>query len=254
MKTSEQSLIEHLIDLRKRLLICVIAFLIAFAIAYPFVNEIFRFLIQPLANVMQEESETRRLIYTHLTEAFLTQIKLCLFVATLISFPVIASQIWIFIAPGLFKHEKRVFLPFLIISPLLFFCGAAFAYYVIVPNAWAFFISFETPAAITALPIQLEAKIEDYISLMIQFVLAFGLSFQLPLALVLMGRVGILTHHSLCHFRKYAFILILIVSAFLTPPDVLSMIGLAIPLYFLYEGSVFLVGLFERRKNKIRKG
>lgn len=250
MTSSEQSLIEHLIDLRKRLLVCIAAFFMAFALTYPFVNDIFRFLIQPLANIFHE-GETRRLIYTHLTEAFLIQIKLSLFVATLISFPIIAAQIWIFVAPGLFKHEKRVFLPFLITSPLLFFSGAAFAYYIIVPNAWAFFISFETPAAVTALPIQLEAKIEDYISLMMQFVLAFGLSFQLPLALVLMGRVGILTSDSLRHFRKYAFILILIAAAFLTPPDVLSMIGLAVPLYLLYEGSIFLVGMFEKRHPKI---
>ena len=243
----QQPLITHLIELRKRLIYCLIGFFIAFGISYYFAGDIFAILVHPLAKIFGPESG-RRLIYTGLTEAFMTYIKVAMFSAAFISFPLIAIQIWKFVAPGLYTNEKRTFFPFLFATPVLFITGAAFAYFFIIPNAWKFFVSFETPAFEGGLPIQLEARVNEYLSITIQLLLAFGCSFLLPIALVLLARVGLISVSSLKNKRKYAFLIILIVSAFITPPDVISMVGLAIPLYLLYEISIF----FATRLNKIK--
>jgi sec-independent protein translocase protein TatC len=233
----ETDLISHLIELRQRLIYCVLFFFLAFGVCYFYSEPIFQYLVAPLAAVLQDHPG-HRLIYTGLTEAFVTYIKVAFFAATFLSFPIIAMQIWKFLAPGLYKNEKKVFLSFLLSTPVLFIIGAGFAYYFILPNAWSFFLSFETPGGPGQLPIQLEARVHEYLSLVMQLVLAFGISFQLPIVLILLARIGILKEDTLKKNRKYAFLFIMIASAFLTPPDVLSMLGLALPLYILYEISL----------------
>lgn len=241
-------LVEHLIELRRRLLYSVLAFVAAFIVSYLVAEDIFQFLVHPLATIF-DGSEGRRLIYTGLTEAFITYIKVALFSATCISFPIVAGQIWMFVAPGLFEREKKFFLPFLFAIPVLFLLGTGFAYYFIIPNAWKFFLSFEMPGGPSMLPIQLEARLQEYLSLIMQLLLAFGISFQLPLALILMSRAGMVNPENLRKHRKYALLIIMIVSAILTPPDVLSMLGLALPLYFLYEISIFLANRLKVKNN-----
>lgn len=243
------TMVDHLIELRKRVLISVIAFMICVGISYPFSQTIFDFLLRPLAQVWQA-GEPHRLIYTHLAEAFLVYLKVSLFMGFFISFPIIAAQIWIFIAPGLYKHEKRSLLPFFIAAPILFVIGAIFVYFLVIPNAWTFFVGFESVGSLTGIPIQLEAKIKDYLSLTMQLIIAFGLCFQLPIALLVLAKGGLVSSKTLRTKRKYSFVGILIVSAFLTPPDVLSMIALATPMYGLYELSILLVKLTERKKEQ----
>lgn len=238
-------LIDHLIELRRRLLWVVFSFFIAFLGCYQFSHEIFAFLIKPLAAAFEGQVD-RRLIYTGLTEAFMTYLKVSLFAASLVTFPLFAIQLWLFIAPGLYPLEKRVFLPFLMATPLLFLSGAAFAYYLIIPPAWRFFLHFETPRLEGALPIQLEARISEYLAIVMQLILAFGISFLLPIALILLGRVGLIKARMLVKSRRYAFLLILIVAAIMTPPDILSMLGLALPLYLLYEIAILIVRFSEK--------
>ena len=244
---ARQSLIEHLLELRKRLLWVTVAFLGAFALCYTFAQEIFALLIQPLLAAMEGTAD-RRLIYTGMAEAFVTYIKVALFGAAFLSFPVLASQVWMFVSPGLYQKERRFFLPFLVATPFLFFIGAAFAYFLIMPAAWSFFLGFETTPLQTGLPIQLEARISEYLSLSMQLILAFGVCFELPVLLVLLGRVGIVSSAALREKRRFAFLGILIISAILTPPDVLSMLGLACPLYALFEISIPLVKWVESKR------
>lgn len=245
--SSAAPLIDHLIELRRRLLWTVCGFIIAFLGCYQFSHEIFAFLVKPLATALEGQGD-RRLIYTGLAEAFMTYLKVSLFTASLITFPLFAVQIWLFIAPGLYPLEKRAFLPFLMATPVLFLSGAAFAYYLIIPPAWKFFLHFETQQINGVLPIQLEARISEYLAIVMQLVLAFGISFLLPLLLVLLGRIGIIKSHMLTKSRRYAFLLILILAAIMTPPDILSMLGLALPLYLLYEVAIFVVYLSEKRE------
>jgi sec-independent protein translocase protein TatC len=238
--------IDHLLELRQRLIYMLAVFFIAFIVSYHFSDEIFALLVKPLASVF-EGKIGRRLIYTGLAEAFVTYLKVALFTATFVTLPLLAIQIWLFISPGLFPVEKKVLLPFLMLTPLFFATGAAFAYYVIIPPAWKFFLAFEDTKASNVLPIQLEARVSEYLSIIMQLILAFGTSFLLPVLLTLLGRIGVITSRNLANKRKYAFLLILILAAVITPPDVLSMIGLAFPLYFLYETSIFCVYFFEKR-------
>lgn len=243
---NEQPLISHLIELRRRLIYTLVTFFAAFAVTYCFSEHIFKFLVQPLADVLPSTT-SRRLIYTGLAEAFITYVKVALFAAVFISCPIILTQIWLFIAPGLYEREKKSFLPFLVATPFMFVTGSAFAYYIIIPNAWKFFLTFETNHMIQDLPIQLEARMGEYLAITMQLLLAFGCCFELPVILILLARLKIIQVTTLSSKRKYAFLLILILSALLTPPDVLSMIGLAIPLYGLYEVTILLVKLMNKR-------
>ncbi len=242
---TSHSLLAHLIDFRRRLIWSMLAVVAGFVVSYLFAPEIYAFLVHPLASAM--EGEQRRLIYTGLTEAFVTYIKLALWAGCFLAFPVIAAQVWMFVAPGLYKHERRAFLPFLIATPVLFLMGAAMAYYLVFPLAWKFFLSFEVPAMAGSMPIQLEARVSEYLSLAMTIVFAFGLAFELPVILVLLARIGVLSAAQLSQFRRYAIVLIFVAAAILTPPDVISQICLAVPLMVLYEASIIGAKWVEKK-------
>jgi len=244
-------LIEHLLELRTRLLWSLGAFIIAFALCYYFSSQIYGFLARPLADILQQQSGgERRMIFTALYEAFFTYLKVAFFGATFLSFPMWATQLWLFIAPGLYRSEKRALLPFLLASPVLFVMGAALAYYFIFPLAWKFFISFETPPGGGALPVQLEAKVSEYLSLVMHMILAFGAAFQLPVALTLMAKVGIVSVDALKRGRRYAIVGMFAISAVITPPDIISQIGLAVPLIALYEISILAAGWVTPKRDE----
>ena len=208
-----QPLMLHLLDLRQRLIRCLIAIGLGFCLCYYFAQDIYSWLVLPLANAM--EGDQRRLIYTGLAEAFVTYIKLALWSACLLACPVVLVQIWRFVAPGLFKHERRAVMPLLVATPLLFILGASMAYFVVMPLAWKFFLHFETTAAVTRLPIQLEPRVSEYLSIAMTLIFAFGIAFELPVLLVLLVRVGVLSVEQLVSFRRFAIVLIFIVAAVL---------------------------------------
>ena len=238
-------LLDHLIELRTRLLWSMGAFLLCFFICYHFSTAIYSFLAQPLANILITRGGNRRLIYTALYEAFFTYLKVGFFGAAFLSFPVVATQIYMFVAPGLYRSEKRAFLPFLLATPVLFVAGAALAYYFVFPAAWTFFLSFETADGAGGLPVQLEAKVSEYLGLVMRLIFAFGLAFQLPVLLTLLAKVGIITSRGLKKYRRYAYVGMFVIAAIITPPDVITQTGLAVPLILLYEISIFTAGLVE---------
>ncbi len=238
-------LLDHLIELRTRLIWSMAAFMLAFFVSYYFSKNIYIFLAQPLSDIYHAMGVQRRMIYTALTEAFFTYLKVAMFGAAFISFPVVATQIWLFIAPGLYRSEKRAFAPFLIASPVLFVMGAALAYYFIFPVAWKFFISFETVGNDGSMPIQLEAKVGEYLDLVMKLIFAFGIAFQLPVALSLMAKVGIISSKGLKKYRRYAYVGMFIIAAVLAPPDVITQSGLALPLIALYELSIVAATFVE---------
>ena len=240
-------LLDHLIELRRRLLYCAVGLLVLFFICYGFSEQIYGFLVRPLADILEGQGGERRMIYTALYEAFFTYIKVAFFAALFLGFPLIATQIWMFVAPGLYKHEKGAFLPFLIATPILFFMGGALVYYLIFPLAWKFFLSFEVAGGAGALPIQLEAKVDEYLSLVMRLIFAFGLCFELPVLMTLLARVGLVTSQGMKEKRKYAIVLAFVAAAVLTPPDVISQIGLAVPTILLYEISILCVRMMEKK-------
>ncbi len=241
-------LLDHLIELRRRLLWSGVAFAVCFAFCYHFSTEIYSFLAQPLADILvQKTGQNRRLIFTQLYEAFFTYLKVAFFGAAFISFPVVASQLYMFVAPGLYRSEKRAMLPFLIATPFLFVLGGALAYYFVFPAAWRFFLSFESPDGGGGLPVQLEAKVSEYLSLVMKLIFAFGIAFQLPVLLTLLAKVGIVSSAALKKYRRYAYVGMFIVAAIITPPDVITQTGLAIPLILLYEVSIFTASMVETK-------
>ena len=245
-KFEEMTLIGHLTELRKRLMWSFFYILIIFVICFYFADELFAFLANPLVKLLDTE-KGQGFIYTALQEAFFTELKIAFFFALFFAFPLIAIQIWKFIAPGLYKHEKYAFLPFLIATPILFFLGGAMVYYLIAPLAWNFFLSYQNMSD-SGVPIRLEAKMGEYLSLMMRFIFAFGLAFQLPVVLGLMAKVGIVTYTSLKKFRKYAIVIAFLSAAFLTPPDPFSQISLALPIIILYEISIYIAKIIQKNK------
>ena len=251
IEASKAPLISHLIELRDRLKWAVLFFFLAFCFCYYFANVIYDFLVDPLYKIyLKNGVENPRMIYTALTEAFFTYLKVSFYGALFISFPILAMQIYKFVAPGLYKNEKKAFLPFLIATPILFGLGAALVYYFIFPLAWNFFLGFQTSTAEAGMAIELEAKVNEYLSLVLKLMFAFGLAFQIPVALTLLARAGLVTSSQLKKKRKYAIVIAFVVAAILTPPDLISQIGLGIPIIILFEISIYLAVIFENRKTK----
>jgi sec-independent protein translocase protein TatC len=244
---NEGGFVSHLIELRKRLIHSFIFLFILFVVCYFFSEYIYGFLVDPYAQAVKDDGSQRRLIFTALQETFLTYLKVSFFAAFFVTSPFILIQIWKFIAPGLYKHEKIAIIPYLVMTPILFLLGGMLVYYLIMPLAIKFFLSFESSGIITNLPIQLEAKVNEYLSLIMKLIFAFGLSFQLPVVLSLLARVGIIDSHFLKERRKYVVVIIFTAAAILTPPDPVTQIGLAIPLLILYELSIFSVSIIETK-------
>ena len=239
----EMPLLDHLAELRRRLMWSAGTFFVAFIICYHFAPRIYDFLAAPLAHALEARGEKPQLIYTALYEAFFTYVKVAVFAAAFISFPVVAAQLWLFVAPGLYKREKRAMLPFLIVTPVLFFMGGALAYYVFFPVAWRFFLSFQEAGG--DVQISLMAKVSDYLNVVMKLIFAFGLSFELPVLLTLLGRVGIVSSASLKKYRRYAYVGCFILAAIMAPPDVPSQCLMAGLLVFLFEISLFAVKMVE---------
>jgi sec-independent protein translocase protein TatC len=239
-------LLDHLVELRRRLMWAIGAFIVCFLGSYYFANSIYFFLAEPLATVLREQgTPDPRLIYTQLYEAFFTRIKVAFFAGAFISFPVMANQIWLFIAPGLYRSEKRAFLPFLAATPVLFLLGAALAYYFVFPFAWRFFASFQSDTGGGGVPIELLPRVSEYLDLVMKLIFAFGLTFELPVLLTLLAKVGIVSSKGLKKFRRYAYVGMFVIAAILAPPDVITQTGLALPLIALYEISIVAAKLVE---------
>lgn len=257
IEDSAQPLIEHLTELRNRVLISIAVFAACFVIGYVIWQPVFNILSHPMCQVMAERGEECRLVLVKMQEGFFVAIRIALWAGFVLAFPIIAYQMWRFVAPGLYRSEKAAFLPFLIASPVMFFLGATFAYLIMLPFAFKFFLGFadvfaeqaaQGGSVLGAVPtgVVYQGSIEAYLSLTMTFVLAFGLCFQLPVLLTLMGRAGLISSAGLKYTRRYAVVGILTVSAIVTPPDVMSQIIVFAVVYPLYEISILLIQRFER--------
>lgn len=243
-------LLEHLVELRRRLIWSFGALLAAFAVCFYFADRIFSFLAQPLVRAFPPGEG--RLIYTKLYEAFFVEVRVAFFAAFFVAFPIIANQVWAFVAPGLYAKEKRAFLPFLVATPILFTLGGALAYYAVMPTAFHFFLQYQ--GNIGGIEQQALPSIGDYLTLVMHFILAFGIAFLLPVLLMLIERAGLVTRDQLKAGRRYAILAAFVIAAVATPPDVLSQFMLAIPLILLYELSLIAIWFTERRRARETAG
>ena len=246
---NSSSFVGHLSELRSRLIKSFIFLILLFIISYFFSTEIYSFLVQPYADAVLDKNLDRRLIFTALHEAFLTYLKVAFFAAFFIACPFFLIQLWKFVAPGLYNNEKKALLPYLVATPVLFILGGFIVYYLIMPLAIKFFLGFETVAEPGVIAIQLEAKVNEYLSLIMRLIFAFGVSFQLPVILSLLARIGIIDSDYLRQRRKYFVVSIFALAAILTPPDPITQIGLALPLLLLYELSILTVKFIEKKKD-----
>tara|TARA_R110000765_G_scaffold281195_1_gene378525 strand:- start:522 stop:1298 length:777 start_codon:yes stop_codon:yes gene_type:complete len=243
---SKAPLIEHLMELRQRLLWSVAALVAAFLVSMFFADEIFGILVQPLTDAFP--AGEGKIIYTKLYEAFFVEIKVAMFAAFFLAFPIISNQLWAFVAPGLYANEKKAFLPFLVATPVLFVAGASLAYFIVMPTAFRFFLGFE--GQVGGLTQEALPAMGDYLSLVMQFILAFGVCFQLPVLLLLLNRAGIVSRQQLKSVRRYMIVGAFALAAILTPPDVVSQLMLGLPLILLYEVSLLIMWFTERKKGK----
>lgn len=237
-------LLDHLIELRGRLLKCVWALLLTGVVCFYFSDKLFAVLVHPLKEAFGDAGG--RLVYTKLYEAFFVQVKIAIFGAFFLSFPIIANQLWAFVAPGLYAKEKKALLPFLVMTPVLFVMGASLAYFVVMPTAFHFFLQFQGNSS--GLSVEALPSAGDYLTLVMQFILAFGISFLMPVLLMLLNRAGFVTRAQLISLRRYMIVAAFILAAVLTPPDVVSQLMLAIPLLLLYEITIVAIWFTDRRK------